>query len=291
MTALVHLVLALCSIAFADDAAPGGLLAGPSAAAAPAPPTIVDRGFDGALEPLDDEPEVAAAFRLKLEDDRRAKVEAIAAARAAAFEGIVLANYDDFLRLGNDLRSIRTMAPDARTAALGRLRDLRSALRPFVARGTFLDECAAELTEQQRADANRMAGEWRAARMAELAKETGMADGGSPDAAVRERLEARMQLESLGQMVKRTIQRRADARNAQFEAVVRQLDLGPEQAEKVKAVFMEIAVEEIQGKRERGQLSMRERRRVFGELAKILDETQRGKLRDLLLGDPGSAGG
>ena len=70
---------------------------------------------------------------------------------------------------------------------------------------------------------------------------------------------------------------------------MRQLDLTPEQAERVKQLFMEIAVQEIQGKRERGHLTRRERERVFGELATILDESQRGKLRELLLGDRGSA--
>ena len=54
----------------------------------------------------------------------------------------------------------------------------------------------------------------------------------------------------------------------------------------MRSLFMAIAVEEIQGKRTPGSLSARERQRVFGELAKILDETQRAKLRDMIMGLP-----
>jgi hypothetical protein len=46
---------------------------------------------------------------------------------------------------------------------------------------------------------------------------------------------------------------------------------------------MEIGVQEIQGKREPGAYSMRERQQIFGELAKILDESQRAKLRDMVI--------
>ena len=53
--------------------------------------------------------------------------------------------------------------------------------------------------------------------------------------------------------------------------------------QKVRNLFMEIGVQEIQGKREPGAYSMRERQHIFGELAKILDETQRAKLRDLII--------
>ena len=84
-------------------------------------------------------------------------------------------------------------------------------------------------------------------------------------------------------MVKRTIVQRAESRKAQFEDVTKRLDLTPEQVEKVKALFMEISVQEIQGKREPGAYSMRERQQIFGELAKILDESQRAKLRDMII--------
>lgn len=271
-------------------APPAGILAGPAATAPAAAPTIVERSFDGALAPLDDEPEVVATFRLALSEDQRPRLEAAAAARSAAFEQILLANYDEFLRMGEDLKSMRSAPPAERGAALARMREVRATLTPFEARGTFLEEAAPLLEAEQLAQARRMAEEWRAARRAELSKEVFSKDTAELAPAEAERLDARLRLELLGQLAKRTIQRRADSRTAQFDAVVRQLDLTPEQAERVKQLFMEIAVQEIQGKRERGQLTRREREHVFGELAKILDGTQRGKLRELLLGDRGSAG-
>jgi hypothetical protein len=92
-----------------------------------------------------------------------------------------------------------------------------------------------------------------------------------------------MRLEEMGAMVKRTIAQRADSRKAQFEDVTKRLDLTPEQTEKLRALFMEIGVQEIQGKREPGAYSMREQQHIFGELAKILDESQRAKLRDMII--------
>ena len=139
------------------------------------------------------------------------------------------------------------------------------------------------LTAEQQTEARRMVTEWHAARKAELRREVFPDVTGELDRQADERLEFRMRLESIGGMVKRTITQRAESRKAQFEDVTNRLDLTPEQTEKVRNLFMEIGVQEIQGKREPGAYSMRERQHIFGELAKILDETQRAKLRDLII--------
>ena len=285
----------------AAPAAPaGGLLAGPKVAAAsttPARATIVERSFDGTLQPLEDEPEVVAVFALKLDPAPRAQLEQLAAARAKAFEDIVLAHYEEFLALGTDLRGMAQASPEQRGAATQRIQSVTAALAPFVARGGFLHEAAGVLTPEQQAEARRMADEWIGVRRGELRKEiearAGMGDAGggagndpAASVALDRRVQARMRLETVGGMVRRTIERRADARKAQFEETVRRLDLSPEQAEKVRSLFMAIAVEEIQGKRTPGSLGARERQRIFGELAKILDDTQRAKLRDMVMGLP-----
>jgi hypothetical protein len=260
-------------------------LAGPSVAASPADvkPTIIDRGFDGMLEPLDAEPETAAVFRLKLDDESLRAVEARDAARSKAFSDFVTAHYDQVLAAGSDLQAMRSMEPADRAAAFGRIRKLFADMQPFTARGTFIEECSELLTAEQQTEARRMVTEWHAARKAELRREIFPDVTGELDRQADERLEFRMRLESIGGMVKRTITQRADSRKAQFEDVTKRLDLTPEQTEKVRNLFMEISVQEIQGKREPGAYSMRERQQIFGELAKILDETQRGKLRDLII--------
>ena len=265
--------------------APGGVLAGPSVAASPADakPTIIDRGFDGMLEPLDAEPETAAVFRLKLDDESLRAVEARDAARSKAFSDFVTAHYDQVLAAGSDLQAMRSMEPADRAAAFGRIRKLFADMQPFNARGTFIEECSEILTAEQQTDARRMVTEWHTARKTELRREIVSDVTGELDRQADERLEFRMRLESIGGMVKRTITQRADSRKAQFEDVTKRLDLTPEQTEKVRNLFMEISVQEIQGKREPGAYSMRERQQIFGELAKILDETQRGKLRDLII--------
>ena len=265
--------------------APGGVLAGPSVAASPADakPTIIDRGFDGMLEPLDAEPETAAVFRLKLDDESLRAVEARDAARSKAFSDFVTAHYDQVLAAGSELQAMRSMEPADRAAAFGRIRKLFADMQPFNARGTFIEECSEILTAEQQTDARRMVTEWHTARKTELRREIFSDVTGELDRQADERLEFRMRLESIGGMVKRTITQRADSRKAQFEDVTKRLDLTPEQTEKVRNLFMEISVQEIQGKREPGAYSMRERQQIFGELAKILDETQRGKLRDLII--------
>lgn len=273
------------SVAPAAAPAPGGVLAGPSVAASPAEakPTIIDRGFDGMLEPLDAEPETAAVFRLKLDDESLRAVEARDAARSKAFSDFVTAHYDQVLAAGSDLQAMRSMEPADRAAAFGRIRKLFADMQPFTARGTFIEECSDLLTAEQQTEARRMVTEWHTARKAELRREIFPDVTGELDRQADERLEFRMRLESIGGMVKRTITQRADSRKAQFEDVTKRLDLTPEQTEKVRNLFMEISVQEIQGKREPGAYSMRERQQIFGELAKILDETQRGKLRDLII--------
>ena len=265
--------------------ATGGVLAGPSVAVSPADvkPTIIDRGFDGMLEPLDAEPETAAVFRLKLADESLWAVLARDAARSKAFSDFVTAHYDQVLAAGSDLQAMRAMEPADRAAAFGRIRKLFADMQPFAARGTLIDECSAILTAEQQTEARRMVTEWHAARKAELRREVFPDVTGELDRQADERLEFRMRLESIGGMVKRTITQRAESRKAQFEDVTNRLDLTPEQTEKVRNLFMEIGVQEIQGKREPGAYSMRERQHIFGELAKILDETQRAKLRDMII--------
>lgn len=292
MPGLLTLVLALLTLLAADDAAPppgaGGVLAGPAVTAPAAPRvTIVERGFDGALLPLDDEPEVVAAFRVVTDPARRERLDAAAAARTAAFEAILFEHYDAITGLGDSLKALKGGSPEGRARAVARLREVNAALAPFRARGTFADDCGGELTPDEVVDVRRLASEWRAARAAELAATgpAGVSTAGDP-APAAERIEARIRMEETGAMVRRTIQRRAASRTAQFEHLVKELDLTPEQAERVRGLFMEFAVQEIQGKRERGSYSRREQQQVFGELARILDERQRLRLGELLTGMP-----
>jgi DNA-binding TFAR19-related protein (PDSD5 family) len=250
------MVLAPCILAaltFAAGSAPpdsgDGLLAGPNVSASadrPVRPSIVVRGFDGTVEALDDEPEVTAVFALPdLTDEQRERLEALAAQRRQAFETILFDNYAEVIGAGQPGN-----ARPGRIAAI---------LRPFRVRGSFADEAASLLTPAQRTEVERMVAEWRAAEPASD------------------------ELRELGRMARRAIQRRAASRQAGFNDLVERLDLTPEQAEQVRSLFMQFAVEEIQGTRERGSSSRRERDEVFAALAKILDPSQRERLRDMVL--------
>lgn len=275
-------VLAACAALQANGPAPDpadGLLAGPRVPAdAPARLTIVERSFDGALVPLEDEAEIVAAHRVVTDPARRDRLDAIAGARSKGFEEILLAHYEAITGLGPAMAAARDGGSEERAGLMSRLREVNQAMAPFRARGSFLDECRDELSAEESAEVRRMVAEWRAASEAELAK--------SPDAAAPGRVRGpyRLQMEDLGSMVRRTLQRRAASRTAQFEAFSQQLDLSPEQAEKAKALFMDIAVQEFQGTRKEGAYSRREREELFGEIAKILDDRQRLKLGELMTG-------
>jgi exonuclease VII large subunit len=242
---------------------------------APAAPTLIERAFDGSLVPLEDEPGVVAAYRVAPTPEERTQLDAIAARRSAAFSAILDEHYQQFTALGADLRRAAQMTAAERAGLLGRLAEVRDLLKPFAERGSFIDEARGVLGEERAAQARAMVDAWRAARIEELRKELGDA---APDDA---RLAAREQLQELGGMIRRTIERRADFAKAQFEDLAKRLELTPEQAEKVRALFMASAVRRIQG--DRGGLSRRERQELFAELAKVLDEPQRATLREIIL--------
>jgi len=260
---------------------PAGFLAGPPVKApAATAPTLVERAFDGSLVPLDDEVSVVAAYRVAPGADDRVQLDAVAARRSAAFSAILDSDYALFLGVGTDLRRAREMKPAERAELLGRLATVREKLQPFVARGSFIDEAKAILGEERAAQARALVDEWRTARLAELRKQ--QAEGAAGDQATDDaRLAMRLQLEELGGMVRRTIERRADFAKAQFEDLSRRLELTPEQAEKVRALLMASAVRRIQG--DRSAPSFRERQALFAELAAVLDATQREKLREIIL--------
>lgn len=294
MTSLtLALLIAFAPLLGADDGTPSGtgpagLLAGPAVAPAePARRSIIERGFDGVLVPLDDEPEVVAALAVAKDDVQRARLESVAAARTKAFEEILFEHSTTIVGLGEAMRSAKESGTKGATAAFAKLREVNGILAPFRARGDFIDECGSALDPAEAAEARRLAAEWRAARAAELPTVEGADAMAAP--AGNARAEARMRMEELGAMVKRSIQRRAASRTAQFEHLVKELDLTPEQAERVRSLFMEIAVQEIQGTRERGTYTRREQQQVFGELAKILDERQRRKLGEMITGMPAGA--
>jgi hypothetical protein len=273
--------LTIILVLLLDGDPPAGFLAGPPVKPpAATAPTLVERAFDGSLVPLDDEVSVVAAYRVAPAAEDRTQLDAIAARRSAAFSAILDKDYALFLGVGTDLRRAREMNPAERAELLGRLVTVRERLQPFLARGSFIDEVKAILGEERAAQARALVEEWRTARLEELRKQQG--DAPAADLAAEDaRLAMRLQLEELGGMVRRTIERRTDFAKAQFEDLSQRLQLTPEQAEKVRALLMASAVRRIQG--DRSAPSYRERQALFAELATVLDATQRAKLREIIL--------
>ncbi len=252
------------------------LLSGPSVATTAAKPTLVERGLDGRLTRLDEEPETAAILLLDLSAVQRKSIDALISARISALDKLITTNYAKIVEVGSKLQKLSTADAQERVAILTSYAQLLEAMKSWRDRGTLLDEAAKVLTPEQDAAVRTLADEYKDALRKDTAKDAG------PTVSAMQ-VQIRANLEEFGRLVKQSIQRRADFAQAQLKDLVQQLDLNPEQTEKVRQLFMEYAVGVIQGTRDK-VLTPAERRTIATGLATILTPEQRRKLGDLMVG-------
>lgn len=263
-------------------AAPPDLLSGPAVAAEAAPPTLVRRDFEGRLEPLEEEPELAAIRLLAIDAARLARVEAIVVDRQREFDRIALAHYATIAEIGSlraaPPRGAAREAPadpevrrqQARRAEL--LGELAREFGGFARRGTLLAECGPILTPEETATASRLADERAKAELAELA-------AANPETPPPQ-LATRARLEEFGRRVRGSIGRFAASAGAELERLRAELDLTPEQVETARAVFGPIVAARLG--RPRGEPEPRaEATRAFASFYRTLDRDQRAKLAAL----------
>jgi hypothetical protein len=252
------------------------LLSGPSVTAAAPKPTLVERGLDGRLTRLDDEPETAATLLLDLSAVQRKSIDALISLRVSALDKLITTHYAMIVEVSSKLQKLPSAGAEERAEILKRYAALLDAMKPWHARGTLLDEAAAVLTPEQSAAAHTLADEYKDAIRKDTAKDAG------PTASALQ-VQIRANLEEFGRLVKQSIQRRADFAQAQLKDLVQQLDLNPEQTEQVRQLFMEYAVGVIQGTRDK-VLTPAERRTIAKGLAAILTPEQRRKFGELMVG-------
>lgn len=238
-------------------------LAGPRVEIAPQSQakTLVRRGFNGEVEVLATEADVAAIDLLDLTDEQRTIFDRLRIERSAIFSKAIRGNFDLLTQFG----SIDAKAQPAELAIL--LRRTGEALSEYRARGTLMREMGPHLTLAQRREARALVAEYVQARAESIRRET----GGEVNAA---ELFIRIKVETLGKMAESAIQSAAAMGTALFEDLALRLKLTPEQKQAVQKIFEPIAIQEFQGR----EVAPLVKFRAFIELSHLLSKGQMAAL-------------
>ncbi len=186
----------------------------------------------------------------------------------------------------NDSMTAPTTPRTTRRAALGKaadlMRDLRELLarepeappgtterpRSLTARGPLATQLAAGLTAAQAADMNALIKEYTDARAAELVT----ASKSSPQPLTTAQASTRVMLESLGQDFRRAYDRVVGQASRDFDALIRELTLTPEQESRVRQIVGDSFQKSY------GNATAAERSRIFTEVIQVLTPEQRTQL-------------
>lgn len=256
-----------------DDADKPDALRGPSVKEEPKDASLVQRDFSGKIKRLDTDPTLAALEKISLTPEEKAAAEKIITERNTILDRLVLDNLQELVAL-NGARQ----AGD-RAGARAKLADLLEKMKPLTSRGRLVDELKSVLPESKHAELVRLTGEYTQASIADrmenpeaqgemgaaLAKRTRNPRAGAAAAEF---------LENFGQEIKRSYERVLGSRAKDFDKLINQLQLSPEQEAKVRR----IATDLIQ--KANGKPSPRETTRAFFEIYRELDVDQRQILRD-----------
>ena len=262
------LVPCLCGPLLAQENA--NPLRGPAVKERATGPTLVERDFSGRLKRPDVPIEEAAFAILKPDAEVKAKADALLAQRAETLDKIVIDNLDLVLKFSN-----ARQAGDRREQVL-LLSQLVTKLQPLNARGTLASELRSTLPAEKAKQFDAILAEFRKAA----------ADEANKDARARgERLTARQietreNLQSLGLEIKRSYERQITARATEFDAIIAQLGLEPEQETNVRNLVSEF------GQRTRGKATPEEKRDLFFRIMARLNPEQQKRLVSLYLGRP-----
>jgi hypothetical protein len=242
-------------------------LAGPKVAERPRDArSLVEHDPMGKLVRLERDAALEALDRLELDDATRAKVDQIVTARLAVLDTIV---QDNILLLAS-LNNAR-MSGD-RAEGRKALAQLMGVARPYLARGTLVEELRPALSADQHAELKRMVDEYHAAAVEARIGEPG--DDGRP--ANRAQAEITERLNQLGVEVRRSYERRVASGGQELDDFLAKLDLTPEQEGRIRK-RIEDAYIGAAGKPSRAQIA-----KVFLESWQDLTTAQRQKLMQVM---------
>ncbi len=248
---------------------PPNPLAGPSLATAPAPkPTLVQRDFAGKLVRLDVAPAEAAVKVIELNPPTRAKIDAILIARAAVLDQIVSDNLELLVRL----QGVRDAADKSK--ARETYQELIDKSEPLRARGTLVDELTGALSVDQAAQVRSMTQKYVAAAIAQrVADKTAGKDLSFREKNRAQREAAREEtLALIGQEFRRAYERTVGQRAADFETLLKDFSVTPEQESKIRKIVQDNFTSTY------GKPTPQQRAKAFWEVYAMLDEPQRQQL-------------
>lgn len=268
VAALTASLLASAALA-TPPAAP--VLSGPKVQtpASNAKPTLVRRDFSGKLVRLDVHPAEAAVKLLTLDDQTRAKVDAILLERSRLLDQLVTEN----LPLLVQLQSAR--ASGDKKAAARCLAQLSEKAQPLRDRGQLAQQLLAVLPPEQGRQLKSLIQEyWAELVREELASKAG--EQPTPDPSPRRadmRQVMRQQLLAIaGDEIRRAYERTISARAADFNDLLKDLNLTAEQESRIRKIVGDAF------QNTGGNPTPQDHARAFAQVWPILDQSQQTAL-------------
>jgi len=243
-------------------------LQGPRVAEPAAKSTLVERDMAGKLRRLEVPPEEAALSLMALDAVAAAKTRTIIQERTVILDRIVLNNLNLVMQFHN-----ARLAGDKRDQ-LVLLTQLLVALKPLTDRGTLSEEIIGALSLDQSVTFKSLVRDYNQAAAAETEAESRAAG----ERLTQRQITARENLVVLGTEIKRSYERQITSRTAEFEQIMSQLELEPEQESKIRAMVLDYAQAVV------GKPTLDQRRSLFFRMMAVLNADQQRTLIRLFVG-------
>jgi len=243
-------------------------LQGPRVAEPAAKSTLVERDMAGKLRRLEVPPEEAALSLMALDAVAAAKTRTIIQERTVILDRIVLNNLNLVMQFHN-----ARLAGDKRDQ-LVLLTQLLVVLKPLTDRGTLSEEIIGALSLDQSVTFKSLVRDYNQAAAAETEAESRAAG----ERLTQRQITARENLVVLGTEIKRSYERQITSRTAEFEQIMSQLELEPEQESKIRAMVLDYAQAVV------GKPTLDQRRSLFFRMMAVLNADQQRTLIRLFVG-------
>ncbi len=210
--------------------APDAPLSGPKIAPGKKVLTIIERDADGRVKRLDVAPAEAAVKAMPLSPEQRKKVDDVLVAQAATLDEIVRDNFDIIVKAAGAFDS------KDRVAATRYVQELWTISEPVRKRGQLVEQLARALPKAEADQMRTLVREYLKARLKDE-EDAAKAKGQNFDVVGFNIGET---LHTLGNEIRRSYERVVGQGASDFEKVLADLNLTPEQDSKVRAVVLDL---------------------------------------------------
>lgn len=252
------------------DGQSDALLSGPKVAATATAPTLIERDLQGKIRRLETTAEEAALALLDLDAATKEKVNKILAMRTAALDSVVVNNVPLLLKL-QAARETGDRRDFAEVTG-----ELAKAAAPLREQGRLKDNIAAVLPKAERERFETLVSEYWKAVVAErreiMAKEQSSGGAGLRTAGRAAATEFAL---AIGQEIKRSYERTLGQRGADFDSLLKSLNLPMETETKVRNMVTDHAQKYIAQK---GGATPAQNRELFFNIMTALTLEQRADL-------------